>query len=129
MPPLLSNLSGEEIKFFIYGQREGRIFKFPCHSQAVNSHAQLVTEASKQVCGQSARDGLVQATLPERKILPPSKQNASSKRNKVAIFLKFQKPKSPQLLFPSAQHGGLFKYAQRILFFSPKPEKSVKEKF
>ena len=44
--------------------------KFPCHTQAVERCVKLVTEASSKVCGHSARDGFIRATLLSRSAMP-----------------------------------------------------------
>ena len=46
------------------------IAKFPCHSQAVERHIKLVTEASATVCGQETRDDFIRTQIQSRKELP-----------------------------------------------------------
>ncbi|CAH1116385.1 unnamed protein product [Phaedon cochleariae] len=46
------------------------ILKFPCHTQAVERHIKMVTEASSLVCGSSSRDGLIRARISSREKLP-----------------------------------------------------------
>lgn len=71
-PPLLRELNDDEIRLFV--SRESKPImdfkQFPCHTQAVERCVKLVTEASNKVCGQSARDGFIRATLLSRSIMP-----------------------------------------------------------
>lgn len=41
----------------------------PCHSQAVERHIRLVSDASKAVCGKKAREGLVRSKIFSRKLV------------------------------------------------------------
>lgn len=44
--------------------------EIPCHTQAVERHIKLVTEASAVVVGAQNRDGFIRTTLRSRKIMP-----------------------------------------------------------
>lgn len=67
-PPLLSQIPTSEIS--------GRIFEVdyallplinvPCHTQAVERHVKLVTEASQSVCGDRARNGFIRNRIASR---------------------------------------------------------------
>ena len=46
------------------------IAKFPCHSQAVERHIKLVTEASATVCVQETRDSFIRTQIQSRKGIP-----------------------------------------------------------
>jgi len=41
--------------------------KFPCHTQAVERHVKMVTEAGKSVCGKERREGYIRAKIASRK--------------------------------------------------------------
>ena len=43
---------------------------YPCHTQAVERHIKLVTEASAAVCGKESRDGFIQARLESQAKMP-----------------------------------------------------------
>ena len=51
------------------------IAKFPCHSQAVERHIKLFTEASATVCDQETRDGFIRTQIPSRKEIPKFESN------------------------------------------------------
>jgi len=44
--------------------------KFPCHTQAVERHVKLVTEAAKAVCGQKSQDGFIRARVASQQLMP-----------------------------------------------------------
>ena len=67
------------------------IVKFPCHSQAVERHIKLVTEASATVCGQETRDGFIRTQIQSWKEIPKfeSKQQffkTSSEKSKILLY-------------------------------------------
>lgn len=47
-----------------------QILDFPCHSQAVERHVKLVTEASKTVCGYESRQVRILGGIKSRSIIP-----------------------------------------------------------
>jgi hypothetical protein len=49
---------------------EIHIFRYPCHSQAVERCVKLVTEATAAVCGNEARDGFIRSKITSRTVLP-----------------------------------------------------------
>lgn len=60
-PPLLSDIPLCEISSRIFDNNETLlpIIQVPCHTQAVERHVKLVTEASQSVCGERARNGFI----------------------------------------------------------------------
>lgn len=47
-----------------------RFSRYPCHTQAVERHIKLVTEASAAVCGMEKRDGFIRVRLESRAKMP-----------------------------------------------------------
>lgn len=80
-PPLLRNVTDEEIKLFVNQDFKPIMDfkKFPCHTQAVERCVKLVTEASSKVCGHSARDGFIRSTLVSRQNMPEFSSKAQFK--------------------------------------------------
>ena len=64
---LLSELNLHEI---IKTGFKMNIAKFLCHSQAVERHIKLITEASATVCGQETRNGFIRTHIQSRKEIP-----------------------------------------------------------
>ena len=58
-PPATMNLSDEDITNMIKNGSQLEIEKLPCHSQAVERHVRLLTQASLATCGAEARDGYI----------------------------------------------------------------------
>lgn len=81
-PPILRHISNQEINEVIESQGdENLIFlKLPCHTQAVERSVKIVTEASMSLCDKKSREGLIQAKLASRKLMP----RFESKRDFVA---------------------------------------------
>lgn len=70
-PPLTANiLKSDLVEMISDVPAEIEILKFPCHSQAVERHVKLVTEASAAVCGYEARDGFIRSRNASRLSLP-----------------------------------------------------------
>ncbi len=44
--------------------------RFPCYTQAVERYLKAITEASKSVIGQEARDGFIRARNAARTVMP-----------------------------------------------------------
>ena len=44
--------------------------KFPCHTQAVEHCAKLVTKMSKKIVNMKNRDGVIKSTLASRALMP-----------------------------------------------------------
>ena len=71
-PPLTKSVKTKDIIELIE-TGDMPIFKsqdIPCHTQSVERHIKLVTEASEKVCGGQKRDGLIKATLFSRQQMP-----------------------------------------------------------
>lgn len=66
-PPFTRSLTEEGIRFLI---QANDFPLFPCHSQAVERHVRLVSEASSLVFGAKERDGLIRSRIKSRKELP-----------------------------------------------------------
>lgn len=70
-PPLTKHFSREDILEKIStGEAPESIQNFPCHTQAVERHIKLVTEASAAVCGSEGRDGFIRTRLYSRNKMP-----------------------------------------------------------
>lgn len=41
--------------------------KYPCHTQAVERHVKVITDAARSVCGKERREGYIRAKLESRK--------------------------------------------------------------
>ncbi|KAK0060045.1 hypothetical protein Bpfe_010573 [Biomphalaria pfeifferi] len=67
-PPLLANIPMSEITSRIHDQNNIMlsIIQVPCHTQAVERHVKLVTEASQSVCGERARNGFIKNRILSR---------------------------------------------------------------
>ncbi|KAK0067238.1 hypothetical protein Bpfe_003336 [Biomphalaria pfeifferi] len=67
-PPLLANIPMSEITSRIHGQNNIMlpIIQVTCHTQAVERHVKLVTEASQSVCGERARNGFIKNRILSR---------------------------------------------------------------
>jgi hypothetical protein len=66
IPPILRGLSGNDIKNFIQNPLE---LGHECHSQNVERHIKLITEASSAVVGHDRRDGLIRNKIRSRKLM------------------------------------------------------------
>lgn len=88
-PPITQNLKDDEIKDMIKTGSIMKIPNFPCHSQAVERHIKLVTDASVSVCGEKARDGFIRSRLKSRCDMP----QFETKRN---FFSKFDASVPPE---------------------------------
>lgn len=70
-PPLTKKITTEDLIKMITNMPDNiELLRFPCHSQAVERHIKMVTEASSSVCGNHARDGLIRAKIANRKAIP-----------------------------------------------------------
>ena len=71
-PPILSDISEEELKSLIAGNAPPvlEFESFPCHTQSVEKCVKLVTEAAAAVCEENNRDGFKRARLQSRELMP-----------------------------------------------------------
>jgi len=71
-PPILKNFSEDHINELVVGNTEKleSFRKLPCHTQPVERCIKMVTEASKQVCGQTKRDAAIAMKVKGRNIVP-----------------------------------------------------------
>jgi len=71
-PPVIKAKTDAELRDLITTEVTPAVIfpKFPCHTQAVERHEKLVTEAAKAVCGQKSRDGFVRARVASRRLMP-----------------------------------------------------------
>lgn len=69
-PPVLSNLSDEEVKKMVQTGETPDFPCFPCHTQAVERCVKIVTEARSVVSGSEARDGFILGKLNSRNVMP-----------------------------------------------------------
>ena len=69
--PLTKRLSESQIKSFMESKALwDDIPKIPSHTQSVERHIKLVTQATEKVCGPENRDGFIRATLASRNKIP-----------------------------------------------------------
>lgn len=70
-PPLTKSISEADLRRMIVNIPETiEILNFSCHTQAVERHIKMVTEASTLVCRNTSRDGLIRAKIASRKATP-----------------------------------------------------------
>ena len=71
-PPIIKAMTDAELRDLITMEVTPTVMfpKFPCHTQAVERHVKLVTEAAKAVCGQKSRDGFIRAHVASRQLMP-----------------------------------------------------------
>lgn len=71
-PPVIKAMTDTELRELITTEVTPTVIfpKFPCHTQAVERHVKLVTEAAKAVCGQKSRDGFIRARVASRQLMP-----------------------------------------------------------
>lgn len=69
-PPIIKAMTNAELRDLITTEVTPAVIfpKFPCHTQAVERHVKLVTEAAKAVCGKKSRDGFIRARVASRKL-------------------------------------------------------------
>jgi len=69
VPPLLSPIPTSEISSRILDKNDASLsfIQVPCHTQAMERHVKLVTEASQSVCGKRARDGYIKNRIESRR--------------------------------------------------------------
>jgi hypothetical protein len=67
-PPLFSQIPTNEISGRIFETNDALLplINVPCHTQAVERHVKLVTEASQSVCGERARNGFLKNRIASR---------------------------------------------------------------
>lgn len=66
-PPITCILSDYDIQEAIKSGSMPHLEKYPCHTQAVERHIKVVTDAAKCVCGKERREGYIRAKLESRK--------------------------------------------------------------
>ena len=66
-PPVTKRMSIEQIEQF---RTKPLRLGHPCHSQSVERHVKLVSEASQTVAGFEKRDGLIRMKIKSRKLMP-----------------------------------------------------------
>ena len=64
-PPITMDIAGEMLITMI-STPTLKFARFPCHTQAVERHIKLVTEASKLVCGPESPDEFIRTRLQSR---------------------------------------------------------------
>ena len=68
VPPLLSRVPSDEMSRRVFERNDALLpcLHVPCHTQAVERHVKLVTEASQSVCGERARNGFIKNRIASR---------------------------------------------------------------
>ena len=71
-PPMMKNLSNEEVDAWVSleNPRKYPLLELPCHTQAVERHIKLVSEASAKAVSAEAKDGIVKTTIRSRIQIP-----------------------------------------------------------
>lgn len=71
-PPVIAHLTNEEIADLIMTDfyTLKKLLHYPCHTQAVERHIKLMTEACNSVVGPAARDARVKSVLISRAAMP-----------------------------------------------------------
>ena len=71
-PPITMDIADETLITMIRAHSTPTLefARYPCHTQAVERHIKLVTEASERVCGQESRDGFIRTRLQSRSKMP-----------------------------------------------------------
>ena len=62
-PPATMNLSDEDITNMIKNGSQLETEKLPCHSQVVERHVRLLTQASLAACRAESRDGYIRSGI------------------------------------------------------------------
>ncbi|KAG0711470.1 hypothetical protein GWK47_020547 [Chionoecetes opilio] len=71
-PPVTMKIDDETLLRFIHEDVTPIVSfsRYPCHTQAVERHIKLVTEASAAVCGKESRDGFIRVWLESQAKMP-----------------------------------------------------------
>lgn len=71
-PPIVMDIDDDTFLTMIREEDTPRLdfARYPCHTQSVERHVKLVTEASQAVCGPEKRDGFIRARLESRSKMP-----------------------------------------------------------
>ncbi|KAK0066937.1 hypothetical protein Bpfe_003672 [Biomphalaria pfeifferi] len=71
-PPIVMDIDDDTFLIMIREEDTPRLdfARYPCHTQSVERHIKLVTEASQVVCGPEKRDGFIRARLESRSKMP-----------------------------------------------------------
>lgn len=71
-PPIVMDIDDNSLLTMIRDEETPKLdfARYPCHTQAVERHIKLVTEASEMVCGKEKRDGFIRARLESRMKMP-----------------------------------------------------------
>jgi hypothetical protein len=69
-PPMLMAVGDEELEAAIETGQKWTLDEIPCHTQAVERHIRVVTEAAASVNGELRRDGYIRAKLSSRRSIP-----------------------------------------------------------
>ena len=68
IPPLIQKMTNNEIEDII--DIPLHLPPYMCHNQPVERAVKVVTEASRNVCGEDNRDGFIRQRLKSRKLMP-----------------------------------------------------------
>lgn len=71
-PPVMKSMSDAELEGLVRSNETMAVDfpRFPCYTQAVERYVKAITEASKSVIGQEARDGFIRARNAARTVMP-----------------------------------------------------------
>ena len=66
-PPITCILTENDLDEAIKTGSMPDLEKYPCHTQAVERHIKVITDAARSVCGKERREGYIRAKLESRK--------------------------------------------------------------
>lgn len=69
-PPITKKIGLKDLEEMISTNEKNNFPSFPCHTQAVERHVKLVTEASLAVVGAENRDGFIRSRIKSREEIP-----------------------------------------------------------
>lgn len=74
-PPIFANISSEDLQVILNDDSEGspralEVPDFPVHTQSVERHVKMVSEAAASGCGNERRDGNIRQKIKSRQVMP-----------------------------------------------------------
>ncbi|GBL89419.1 hypothetical protein AVEN_225927-1 [Araneus ventricosus] len=80
-PPITAELTIEDLKSIAENRsiKDLQNYKFPCHTQSVESCVKLVTEAASVICGSQNKYGFIRNTMASMAVMPSFEQKANYK--------------------------------------------------
>lgn len=83
-PPVLEEFTDEDLKSLVSPQvgeepQKLQVTNFPCHSQRVERHVKVVSQAAASYGGEARRDGSIRVKLESRRVMPALKSKKDYK--------------------------------------------------